>query len=108
MWDAKTLADLGYLVAAALFIIGIKFLSSPRTAVRGNHLGAAGMLLAVLITLARMAVTESPMAPGELPQKGIIGWPLIAIGLWVGGSVGYVLARRIASSHAWFTRSRSS
>ena len=43
--------DVGYLVSAALFILGIKKLSSPKTAPDGNRLGAFGMLLAVLVTL---------------------------------------------------------
>ncbi len=42
---------LGYLISAILFIYGLKGLTSPRTAVRGNVLGALGMLLAVVITL---------------------------------------------------------
>ena len=77
-------SDLGYLVAAALFIVGIKHLSSPRTAPRGNQLGALGMLIAVVVTLARMQ--------GE---GGILGWPLIVLGLVVGGLVGGVMARRV-------------
>ena len=46
--------DIGYLVSAALFILGIKKLSSPKTAPQGNRLGAYGMLLAVLVTMAKM------------------------------------------------------
>ena len=42
---------LAYLVAAMLFILGIKGMTHPRTAVRGNLLGACGMLLAVVVTL---------------------------------------------------------
>ena len=42
--------NLAYLVASILFIMGIKGLTHPRTAVRGNLLGATGMLLAVLAT----------------------------------------------------------
>lgn len=42
--------NLAYLAAAVLFILGIKGLTHPRTAVRGNLLGAAGMLAAVLAT----------------------------------------------------------
>ena len=40
-----------YLVASALFILGLKNMAHPRTAVRGNLLGALGMLLAVVVTL---------------------------------------------------------
>ncbi|MCH6554934.1 MAG: NAD(P)(+) transhydrogenase (Re/Si-specific) subunit beta, partial [Acidobacteria bacterium] len=45
------LINLFYLVAAVLFILGLKGLSHPRTAVRGNLLGSAGMLLAIVVTL---------------------------------------------------------
>ena len=77
-------SDLGYLVAAALFVFGLKNLGSPRTAVRGNQLGAMGMLVAVLVTLLRMGVGE-----------GFIGAPLIVGGLAVGAAIGALMARRV-------------
>ena len=40
-----------YLVASILFIMGLKGLTHPRTAVRGNLYGALGMLLAIVVTL---------------------------------------------------------
>ena len=43
--------DIGYLIAAILFILGLKGLGRPRTAPRGNLMGATGMLIAVLVTL---------------------------------------------------------
>ncbi len=43
---------LAYLVAAVLFILGLKFLSTPRTARRGNVVAAVGMLVAIVATLA--------------------------------------------------------
>ena len=43
---------LAYLVSSVLFIMGIKGLTHPRTAVRGNMLGALGMLVAILATFA--------------------------------------------------------
>ena len=45
------LIQFGYLVAAVLFILGIRGLARPRTAVRGNQLGSLGMLVAVGVTL---------------------------------------------------------
>ncbi|MYA85362.1 MAG: NAD(P)(+) transhydrogenase (Re/Si-specific) subunit beta, partial [Acidimicrobiaceae bacterium] len=42
---------LGYLASAVLFILGLKRLSRPRTAVRGNQFGATGMLIAIVVTL---------------------------------------------------------
>ena len=40
-----------YIVAFAMFIIGLRMLSGPRTAVRGNLVAAAGMGIAVVATL---------------------------------------------------------
>ena len=75
--------DIGYLVAAALFILGIKQLSSPRTAPRGNMMGAMGMFLAVLVTLARMY------------SEGVVGWELIVGGLAIGILIGVLMATRV-------------
>jgi NAD(P) transhydrogenase subunit beta len=50
-------ANVGYLIASVLFILGIKGMTHPRTAVRGNLLGALGMLLAILVTLAKTDVS---------------------------------------------------
>ena len=52
-------ANLGYLIAAVLFIMGIKGMTHPRTAVRGNMLGALGMFIAVLVTLVSRDVSWS-------------------------------------------------
>ena len=75
--------DIGYLISASLFIIGIKRLSSPRTAPEGNSLGAMGMLLAILVTLAK------------LQTEGVIGWELIVGGLLLGSVIGYLMATRV-------------
>lgn len=82
--DLSSIADLGYLVAAALFILGLKKLGSPRTAVRGNQLGAMGMLIAVLVTVAR-----------EWADEGLIGLGLIATGLGIGAIIGTLMAKRV-------------
>jgi NAD(P) transhydrogenase subunit beta len=76
----EVLKNLAYLVASVLFIFALKGLTHPRTAVRGNLLGAFGMLIAVVATLV---------------TKGIIGWPWILAGMVVGGLVGAVLALKI-------------
>jgi NAD(P) transhydrogenase subunit beta len=74
------LVNIAYLVAASLFIFGLKGLSHPRTAVRGNRLGALGMLLAIAITLL---------------DQSIVGYGIILAGIVVGGGIGAVLAVRI-------------
>jgi H+-translocating NAD(P) transhydrogenase subunit beta len=50
--EPSVVANAGYLVAAILFILGIKGMTHPRTAVRGNLLGSVGMLIAVVVTVA--------------------------------------------------------
>ncbi len=70
-------------MAAALFILGIKQLSSPRTAPKGNRMGAMGMFLAVLVTLARMY------------SEGMVGWELIVGGLTIGILIGVLMATRV-------------
>ncbi|MFW5688471.1 MAG: NAD(P)(+) transhydrogenase (Re/Si-specific) subunit beta, partial [Spirochaetota bacterium] len=48
---SSQVVDAAYLVAAILFIVGLKGLSHPRSAVRGNFLGALAMLIAIVVTL---------------------------------------------------------
>lgn len=72
--------NLSYLVASVLFIMGLKGLAHPRTAVRANQLGAIGMLIAVLATL--------------LSQQ-IIGYQWILLGLVIGAALGAVMAQRV-------------
>ena len=55
----SVLIDFTYLLASVLFIFGIKGLTHPRTAVRGNLLGATGMLLAVVATLGHLTMTQA-------------------------------------------------
>jgi NAD(P) transhydrogenase subunit beta len=76
-----TLVQIAYLAAAVLFILGLRNLSSPRTAPLGNTLAAIGMLLAIVATL--------------LVQQ-VVSYEIVAAGMLVGGGVGAVMALRIA------------
>lgn len=78
--SSDDLIGLGYVVAAALFVLGLKGLGKPRTAVRGNQLGASGMLVAVLVTLA---------------DNQIISYWQLALGVAIGAGVGVLLALRV-------------
>jgi NAD(P) transhydrogenase subunit beta len=75
-----SLINLAYLVASALFVFGLKGLGHPRTAVRGNLIGAVGMLIAVVATLV---------------DRRILSFELIILGLVVGAAIGAVLALKI-------------
>src|ERR1700731_844883 len=77
------LAAVLYLVAGVLFILSLRGLSSPASSRRGNLLGMAGMLIAVLTTLA-----NHPPADG-------LAWVLVILGVAIGGSIGAVIARRV-------------
>ena len=72
--------DLAYLLASVLFIVGLKGLTHPRTAVRGNLIGSCAMLLAVVATLW---------------AGGIISWAWIIAGLTIGTISGTVLALKV-------------
>lgn len=76
----EALYNLIYLLAASLFIFGMKRLSSPATARSGNQLSAVGMLLAVVATL----FVSNILTPAEM-----IG------GLVVGAAIGAFLAKRV-------------
>jgi len=81
--DGFHLSGLLYLVATALFILGIKRLAKVRTAQSGNKLAAIGMLLAVVVTLVS-------------PEGGVeLKWTTVVIGLLLGGVVGGVMAKRV-------------
>ena len=79
MINVSTIVNLSYIIAAILFIFGIKMLGKADTAKRGNLLSAVGMLLAMIVTLL---------------SKGL-SYPLIIVGLAMGGAVGFVAAKRV-------------
>ena len=73
-------AQLGYLAAAVCFIIALKGLSSPRTARRGNLIGAAGAVLATVIVFA------------ATPLDNVVA---ILVALTIGTAVGAIGAYRV-------------
>jgi len=75
--------SVGYLLSAVLFIMGLKKLGHPRTAPRGNQLGALGMLVAVVVTIASMHL------------EGGAQWVLIIAGMTIGSLIGYWMAVRV-------------
>ncbi|WP_299202746.1 NAD(P)(+) transhydrogenase (Re/Si-specific) subunit beta [uncultured Amphritea sp.] len=72
--------NLFYLVAALLFVVGIKGLTRPKTAVRGNRLAALGMLVAIVVTL--------------LDQQ-VIHYQIVVAGLALGTLIGALMAAKI-------------
>ena len=72
--------QLVYLIAAIAFMLGIKYLSSPATARKGNLFASVGMLLAIMATLF---------------NENIISYELIVVGLITGSLIGVVLAKKV-------------
>ena len=73
------LINVAYIIAAILFIMGIKMLGSASTAVRGNRISSLGMLLAVVVTLLRSG----------------LDYQFIILGLIVGGIIGLIAAKKV-------------
>ena len=94
MIRTEHLIEIAYLIATGLFVLSLKWLSSPATARRGVGAGEAGMLLAV---------------GGTLFHHGIVSYRWIAIALVLGTIIGVPLGRvamtavpqRTALSHAF-------
>jgi NAD(P) transhydrogenase subunit beta len=83
-FSIATLTQLSYLVAAALFILGLKRMSSPVTAVSGVRWAGVGMLLATVATLAFVS---------GAPQLNLM---LVLAAIAVGGIIAWVSGKRVA------------
>jgi proton-translocating NAD(P)+ transhydrogenase subunit beta len=91
----QLLLDLAYLAASILFILGLKGLSSPKSARRGMLLAEVGMLLAII---------------GTLVGNHIVAWQWILVAFTIGSAIGTAMAifmpmtampQRIALSHSF-------
>ncbi|XOF33459.1 MAG: NAD(P)(+) transhydrogenase (Re/Si-specific) subunit beta [Candidatus Electrothrix sp. YB6] len=71
--------NFAYVISAALFILGLKMLSSPATARRGNLLSSLGMLIAIIITL----------------MNAGLDYKWILLGIVIGTGIGAVAALRV-------------
>jgi len=84
--SAHAWINLAYLVASMLFIVAFKLMTGPRTAVKGNYLGAAGMAIALVAACFEPAVQEAVQA------RGI--WPLVVVG--IAGAIGAAIGATMA------------
>ena len=77
---STNLSNLLYLVTIVTFILALRYLSNPAHARRGNQIGAAGMLLAIVVTWIKTGGTS---------------WWALALGMAIGGGFGAFAARRV-------------
>jgi NAD(P) transhydrogenase subunit beta len=79
--NTAIIINIAYILSAILFIYGLKELSSPATARRGNFISSLGMFIAVVVTLF---------------NQGIIEYQWIILGIVIGGIIGALAARMVA------------
>ncbi|MEB3830701.1 NAD(P)(+) transhydrogenase (Re/Si-specific) subunit beta [Phormidium sp. CCY1219] len=72
--------QLSYIVAASLFFLGLKKLSSPSTARNGNLLAAIAMLVAIVATLL---------------DAQVLNYPMILLGIAIGSAIGAIAAQKV-------------
>jgi NAD(P) transhydrogenase subunit beta len=82
--NTESWITLAYLTASVCFILALKGLTHPRTAVLGNLVGAVGMAIAIAATLAYPELTAHPG-----------GYRLVAVGFLVGGIAGAIAALQV-------------
>lgn len=78
------MVELAYLAAGVLFIVGLKGLTSPKTATRGIRIAAVGMLVAIIVVVFDLLGLDARLA-----------WGVVIAGVVVGGAIGAVLAIRV-------------
>src|ERR1700683_568873 len=83
LFSIAMLTQLSYLVAAALFILGLKRMSSPVTAVSGVRWAGVGMVLATVVTLAFMGASS-------------LNLMLVIIAVAIGSGLAWVSGKRVA------------
>ena len=77
---SENLSAFAYLIASVCFILALRGLSHPESSRRGNMLGIIGMVIAIGTTLA---------------GPGVVSYPLIIVGILIGGTIGTVVAMKI-------------
>ena len=82
------LLELSYLLAALFFVVGLKLMSHPLSARKGNFYAGGGMVLAMLTTLLLHKNSDG----GGIPLANV--WIILAA-LGVGSAIGWIIARKI-------------
>jgi len=77
---SENMSAFAYLIASVCFILALRGLSHPESSRRGNMLGMLGMVIAIVTTLV---------------NPDVVSYPMIIVGLLIGGSIGAVVAMKI-------------
>ena len=79
MTDLKDIIDIIYIVAAVLFVVGLKMLGSQASARRGNMISSVGMLLAIVATLMVKGMSFQWIIVGMIAGSIIGAWAAYAV-----------------------------
>lgn len=77
---SENMSAFAYLIASVCFILALRGLSHPESSRRGNMLGMIGMVIAIATTLV---------------DPNVVSYPIIIVGLLIGGTIGAVVAMKI-------------
>ncbi|MCR9013893.1 NAD(P)(+) transhydrogenase (Re/Si-specific) subunit beta [Aquiflexum gelatinilyticum] len=78
--------EISYLIASLTFILGLKMLSNPDSARKGNLIAAAGMLIAIIATITLYQ---------DFDSEKLVNYGLIFLGLIIGTVIGTIMAKRV-------------
>ena len=82
-----SIVQMGYLISGIGFILGLKMMSSPQKAVRGNFIAASGMILAVVLTIIYCLYVQ-PVIP-------YVSLLTVAVAIALGTIVGYLISYKV-------------
>ena len=83
---SHNLIPIFYLISGILFILALRGLSSPETSRKGNFYGVVGMVIAIVTTLIVI----------KIPFSSVTTWSMLIAGIFIGGTIGTIIAQRIA------------
>ncbi|MDE5640589.1 MAG: NAD(P)(+) transhydrogenase (Re/Si-specific) subunit beta, partial [Bifidobacterium castoris] len=75
-----------YVLAAVLFVMGLHYMNSPKTARKGNFVSAAGMVIAVAMAFVKLFID------GNFSKTALV---LLVAGIVVGAVAGVVSAKKV-------------
>lgn len=90
----NSLSNVGYIIAAVLFLLALSGLSNPTTARRGNMFGIAGMVVAVAIAIFQAFFNSLIAEEGQ--HSALVTLLLILVAIGIGGAIGIYRARTVA------------
>ncbi|MFM8758720.1 MAG: NAD(P)(+) transhydrogenase (Re/Si-specific) subunit beta, partial [Methylophilaceae bacterium] len=90
----SSLLEIAYLIGSVTFIIGLKMMGNPKTARKGNLIGAAGMTVAIFGTIFLFEKREHGQMVADYSVRAII-YALIFGAILLGTIIGWITAKRV-------------